>query len=284
MIYSIDITKKNISKAINFCLPYEKYSVNLIAFLKQENNFFSNIKDSKLFFLDEQIIGVATLNTHNFFLYCFSFCNEEVLNKVSSLFDFNSIYAIMGEAGFQKQLLNFLSRTLNIRAKIIVPYILMTMLKEANSTNCSALIGNIKIVRANIKDSGILLDLQARYEKEEVCQAKEEFPRCITLMNLEHILKDEIIYFAKIGNLSVAKANTNAIGINYAQIGGVYTLPDYRGRGFASCVVNILMEHIKIKERKNISLFVKEKNIKAIEMYKRLGLQEDGKFYISYFK
>lgn len=284
MIYSIDITKKNISKAIDFCLSYEESSVNLIAFLKQESSFFSNIKEAKIFFLDEKIIGVASLNTHNFFLYCFSFCNNEVCNNIASLFNFNSIYAIMGEAIFQKQLLNYLSESLNIKAKIIAPYILMTKLKESKIVNCPALIKELKIIRANTKDANILIDLQAGYEKEEVCQENEEFPRCISLMNLEHILKNEITYFAKIGNLSVAKANTNAIGVNYAQIGGVYTLPEYRGRRIASCVVNVLMEHIKIKERKNISLFVKDKNTKAIRMYKRLGLQEKSEFYISYFK
>lgn len=286
MIYAVDITKRNLSKAINFCLPYEEFSVNLVDFLKQEEKrFFSNLKDMKMFLLDERIIGIASVNTHNFFIYCFNFCNEELFKLIASSFDFNSIYAIMGEAGFQTQLLIFLSKTLNIAVKTVVPYILMTRPKNKLTLLPPPLLtDNVKIIKASCKDANNLLDLQIGYESEEVCQGKSEFPRCISLMNLEHILKNEITYFAKVGNLCVSKANTNAQGINYTQIGGVYTLPECRGKGIASCVVNSLIEYIHKKEDKSVNLFVKTNNAKAIEMYKKLSLKEKGKFLISYFR
>lgn len=285
MIYAINITKKNISKAINFCLSYEEYSVNLISFLRQEEKrFFNNFKESKLFYSDEKIIGVASINTHNFFIYCFIFCNEEVCKLVASTFNFNSTYAIMGEASFQKQLLIFLEKTLNIKVKTIIPYVLMIKLKEEAIIHSNALMNNVKILKASWNDANSLLDLQVGYESEEVCQGKSEFPKAISLMNLENILKDEILYFARVDNLCVSKANTNARGVNYAQIGGVYTLPQYRKQGIASCVLTSLIEHINKKENKNVSLFVKTNNTKAIEMYKRLGLKERGKFSISYFR
>lgn len=285
MIYAVDITKRNISKAINFCLPYERFSVNLVSLLGQERKrFFTGIKEAKLFYLDEKIIGVASVNTHNFFVYCFNFYNEEVCKSVASTFDFNLIYAIMGEAGFQKQLLFFLSRTLNIVAKIVVPYILMTKSKNEVIIKPHVLINNLEINMATGKDVNNLLDLQVGYEIEEVCQGKREFPKGISFMNLEHILKDEITYFAMLNNLCVSKANTNAQGINYAQIGGVYTLPEYRGLGIASSVVSRLILHINKKEGKDVSLFVKADNTKAIEMYKGLGFKKRGEFLISYFR
>ncbi|MGP1414547.1 MAG: GNAT family N-acetyltransferase [Treponema sp.] len=290
MIYAIDITKKNISRAIDFCLPYEEYSVNLVSFLKQEENrFFSNLKDTKMFLLDERIIGVASINSHGFFIYCFNFYgvainDEEIYKTIVSTFNFNLIYAIMGEAKFQEQLLDFLSRKSNINTKIIITYILMTRLKEAKITTYLQLTEELKIIRANIKNANILLDLQIEYEKEEVYQDKKEFPRYISLMNLESILKNEILYFATIGKFPIAKANTNAQGVNYAQIGGVYTLSEYRRHGIASCVVDTLIKHINVKNKKNVCLFVKETNIKAISMYKKLGLKEKGRFFISYFR
>ena len=296
MIYAVNITKKNISKALEFCLPYEEFSVNLVNFLiQEEKRSFSStdIKEAKLFFLDEKIIGVALVNTHNFFLYCFDFYgsynnkegyNKELLKTIASMFDFNLIYAIMGEANFQKQLLNYLSKTLNIEKKVMVHYILMAKLKTQEKVTLPPLACKLKIAKASVKDVNILLDLQVGYDKEEVCERKKEFPRYISLINLERILKDEITYFAKIGELSVTKANTNAIGVNYAQIGGVYTLVSYRGYGIASHVVNDLIEHISIKEGKNTCLFVKKANTKAIGMYKRLGLKEKGEFCISYFR
>lgn len=285
MIYAVDITKRNISKAINFCLPYEQYSVNLVSFLRQEEKvFFKNIKESKIFYSDEKIIGVACVNTHNFFIYCFTFSSEEVYKLLTLTFNFNLIYATMGEASFQKQLLNFLSKKLNIKAKTIVHYMLMTKSRSLENIDIPISVHTLKVIKASISDVDNLLGLQIEYEKEEVCQGKSEFPKAISLMNLECILKDEITYFAKIKDLYVSKANTNARGVNYAQIGGVYTLPKYRGCGIASCVVNALIEHINKKERKNTCLFVKDDNTKAIEMYKRLDLKESGKFLISYFK
>lgn len=285
MIYAVDITKRNISEAINFCLPYEEFSVNLVSFLRQEEKrLFTNIRESKLFYSDEKIIGVASINSHNFFVYCFNFYSEEVYKLVASTFNFNLIYAIMGEASFQKQLLLFLSETLNIAVKIFVPYILMAKPRNEAIINPCVLINNLEINMATGKDVDNLLDLQVGYETEEVCQGKKEFPRGISLMNLEHILKNEITYFAILNHLCVSKANTNAQGINYAQIGGVYTLPEYRGQGIASCVVSYLISHINKKEGKNVSLFVKVKNTKAIEMYKGLGFKERGEFSISYFR
>ncbi|MGP1438613.1 MAG: GNAT family N-acetyltransferase [Treponema sp.] len=282
MIYAVDITKDNILQAIKFCLPYEAISVNLISFLMQEAKkpFASTvIPQAKLFYQNTKIIGLACINKHSFLLYCFSFYNRDIYESVISTFDFNLIYAMMGEANFQKNILILLSKVK--KAKIIVPYILMTKLKTESTIKLP--INDIKIYKANIKDTKHLIELQVLYEKEEVCQNKKEFPRYISLMNLEHILKNETTYFAKLGNLSVAKANTNASGVNYAQIGGVYTLPEYRGYGFASNVVNVLIEHIHKKEEKNVCLFVKADNIKAIKMYKRLGLKEKGEFCISYF-
>ena len=283
MIYVIDITKKNISKAIRFCLPYEEFSVNLVSLLRQEERkFFSVIKDARLFYSDEKIIGVACINDHGFFIYCFNLSSDEICKSVISTFNFDSIYGIMGEASFQKHLLKILLETSNINVKTLVPYILM--IKSRDEVINSILIRNVEILRADVKDANELLDLQVRYEKEEVCQGKNEFPKAISLMNLEHILKNEITYFARLDNLCVSKANTNAQGINYAQIGGVYSLPEYRGRGIASCVVNALIEHINIKERKNVCLFAKTCNTKAIKMYKRLGFKERGSFAISYFR
>lgn len=284
MIYAIEITRKNISKAIKFCLSYEEFSVNLVSFLRQEEKRLNSIKEAKLFYLDEKVIGVACVNNHNFFVYSFSICNDKVCESVASTFNFNSIYAIMGEASFQKHLLEFLSKTLNIDMKISVPYILMTKQKSDMTIDYSYPIANVKIIKASLKDAKNLLDLQIGYETEEVCQGKTEFPKTITLINLERILKTEILYFAIANNLCVAKANTNAQGINYIQIGGVYTLPEYRGKGIACAVMRHLIEHINRKEGKNVSLFVKTNNTKAIVMYKRLGFTEKGKFAISYFR
>ena len=80
----------------------------------------------------------------------------------------------------------------------------------------------------------------------------------------------------------VAKANTNAIGINCVQIGGVYTHPLYRRNGYAGALVQALCNRAVQARRKPV-LFVKEKNTPAFNLYQKLGFEECGRYTIVYY-
>ncbi len=80
----------------------------------------------------------------------------------------------------------------------------------------------------------------------------------------------------------VAKANSNAIGWNYVQIGGVYTHPLYRRNYYAWHLLKLLCDRIQ-RTQKNVSLFVKEKNIPAIKLYEKIGFCKKETYAIAYF-
>jgi len=144
--------------------------------------------------------------------------------------------------------------------------------------------GEVITRQAFYSDASLLLPLQIGYEIEEVCINKKSFPRYISMMNLEKILKDEIAYITTLDNQPIAKANTNAKGINWQQLGGIYTLPKYRRCGVGIITVSALIKHLCMIEKKKIALFVNIENIAAIRMYKKLGFSNAGKFMISYLR
>jgi predicted GNAT family acetyltransferase len=95
-------------------------------------------------------------------------------------------------------------------------------------------------------------------------------------------LKYQEIYYAVLEGMPVAKAGTNARGIEYDQIGGVFVSPAYRNRGFARQVLTHLLKSIFLQGRKPC-LFVKKSNSPALGLYRSLGFQERGTFRISYW-
>lgn len=62
-----------------------------------------------------------------------------------------------------------------------------------------------------------------------------------------------------------------------AQIGGVYTLPEVRGKGFAKQIIKQLMIDCKNKYHiKKLILFTNENNRAAQKVYENLGFKADG--------
>ena len=89
---------------------------------------------------------------------------------------------------------------------------------------------------------------------------------------LKSILKDQLCFALYSDGEVVAKANTNAIGYNYVQLGGVYTHPLYRKNYYAWNLVYTICSRV-IKTGRKISLFVKEKNNPAHTLYDRIGFE-----------
>ena len=91
-------------------------------------------------------------------------------------------------------------------------------------------------------DVNLLLPLQKEYDSVEVLLpgAKLDVPLC--RLNLRKILREQFVLGIREDDADsgffVAKAGTNAIGLKWVQLGGVCTLPEYRGRGLAAFLVN----------------------------------------------
>lgn len=79
----------------------------------------------------------------------------------------------------------------------------------------------------------------------------------------------EVIYIEKgliIGYLSYS------IIYEKAEINNIYIVNDYRGQGFASKLLNYLIEECKFCE--NITLEVRKDNEQALNLYKKFGFKE----------
>ena len=140
-----------------------------------------------------------------------------------------------------------------------------------------------KIVRCGIKDADALMPLQLAYEAEEVLPPCRTQNPAVTRKNLERILKTEyVLALQNSDGAPVAKANTNAVGIRWAQIGGVYTAPDFRRKGCASLLVKTLAEKIVASKRFPV-LYARNGNEGAQKAYSAIGFIKTGGFTIAYY-
>ena len=140
-----------------------------------------------------------------------------------------------------------------------------------------------KIVRCGIKDADALMPLQLAYEAEEVLPPCRTQNPAVTRKNLERILKTEyVLALQNSRGEPVAKANTNAVGIRRAQIGGVYTAPDFRRKGCASLLVETLAEKIVASKRFPV-LYARNGNEGAQKAYSAIGFIKTGGFTIAYY-
>ncbi len=171
---------------------------------------------------------------------------------------------------------------LNARVYERVEYYLMTR-EYFNIEQPPSEVGSLKVRRATTFDVRSLFPLQREYEKEEVLLNPEKFNSTASFLTLQKNLRKELIYLAEIDGVPVAKAGTNARGINYYQIGGVFTLPSLRGQGIGRAIMQVLMWEIAQK-KKHLSLFVKRSNPAAIKLYTNLGFTLRDKYAISYYR
>ncbi len=150
------------------------------------------------------------------------------------------------------------------------------------NTTTTKLSGGEEIIRCTEHDMEILHPLQKDYMKEEVAVPGRTLTDADVDISLRQILKNQLCFALTVDGEIVAKANTNAIGINCIQIGGVYTHPLYRRNGYAGALVTALANRA-LRSGKQPVLFVKEKNIPAFALYQKIGFAECGQYSIAYY-
>lgn len=139
------------------------------------------------------------------------------------------------------------------------------------------------IMRCTENDMENLFEIERNYLQDEVAVRGQKVSDAEVSMRLRQILKNQL-YFALISDdRIVSKAYTNAIGKNWIQIGGVYTLFQFRQNGYAALTVSTLCKRI-LQAHKNISLFVKTKNLPAQQLYQKIGFTFHSDYKIVYFE
>ena len=138
------------------------------------------------------------------------------------------------------------------------------------------------IRKGSEKDARSLIDLQKKYEIEEVLLDGSRFNEAQAMRHLRNTLRTQIVYLAERDGKLIARAGTNARGLFYDQIGGVFTDKKMRSVGIGSQLMTRLLAHIA-EERKCGTLFVKKHNAPALRMYRGLGFGIQESFRISYY-
>lgn len=162
-----------------------------------------------------------------------------------------------------------------------VNYFIMS-LDGAPATRPHPAAPDIVFRRAGIRDLKALLPLQAAYEEEEVIVDGRDVNSSVVYHNMRSALEHHLTYVAERDGVPIAKASTNARGLTYDQIGGVYTVPRERNKGIAGELMRCLLADIRA-QGKNATLFVKQHNQAARAMYERLGFEHRNEFAISYY-
>lgn len=135
--------------------------------------------------------------------------------------------------------------------------------------------------KADVADANALYPLQEGYEKEEVLFDPSEFQPLVSRLNLGRLLKTQTVVGLWENGRPVAKAGTNAMTARWAQIGGVYTLPEHRGQGHQKRLMAFLLQRLN-QEGRSACLFVKQSNPGAKALYLGLGFTAEGTFRITY--
>lgn len=101
--------------------------------------------------------------------------------------------------------------------------------------------------------------------------------------DLEQTLADKRAWLLLSESKPVSMTTFNAELPNWVQIGGVYTLPEYRTRGFARAVVAASLIEAKKRGVTHAVLFTGQNNHAAQAAYRRLGFRYIGDFGLVLF-
>ena len=162
-----------------------------------------------------------------------------------------------------------------------VDFRLMALDSEAELSALKALPPGLALRRPRIADIEELLPLQAAYEREEVLPSGALLNERSSLVNLKHIVSEEIALIAELNGRIVGKINTNAQGYARCQIGGVYVLPAARRKGIARAMITAF-SRLLFSRGFALTLFVRRKNEAAIQAYGQCGFKSIADYSILY--
>ena len=276
--------------AQQFVIPHEETCATLASLVRRKSDKLVFIADSTT-----DILGI--LNLDSTIYHCIpdpSLLDADSLKAQLPYLMKKPVRCISGESAATDLLIEIVNsvncgfdtaaeRPLNHPAQIY-PYKMLrwpvvSIRPAAYSTTLS---GGEEIIRCTEHDMEILHPLQKDYMKEEVAVPGRPITDAEVDISLRQILKNQLCFALTVDGDIVAKANTNAIGINCVQIGGVYTHPLYRRNGYAGTLVQALCNRA-LRSGKKPVLFVKEKNTPAFNLYRKLGFEECGRYSIAYY-
>lgn len=280
-LFFIPVDKQYISLAKTFIEPYEETCVFLSSYLRRGSKHLYLISKKENPQKTDDLHGVIYIESSVF--HCIPHLDEinflEFQRGLSPLFQEIKIKCISGEAKGTDYIINLLKEKFG-KPYQTNHYNLMTASVVQNPPD--DLCNDDQIIRCTENDMEELLPIQKKYMNEEVAPFGKKASDAEVAMGLRQILKNQLCLALYSDDEIVAKANTNAIGVNWIQLGGIYTHPLYRRNGYAWQLISAILRRTS-KAGKKAALFVKDINVPAMELYKKLGFTNSGLYQICYF-
>lgn len=295
-----EIKGKSRNSVLAFLQKNEEICVQLIS------NLQKNIKNCFVLYLDpdsrKEIYGIVSLKST--ILHCLPFSNPQT--ETALQLDFITSFAIFfKENGFDKPVC--LNGTY-AGSQLILKALEKLSLFPADSNSYSLLkLDSKSFVKKIVRNHRInrdlsvlrckkdlpaplfaqLLNLQIKYELEEVLPSCMEFDEDSCRLRLLNALRKQYVLALSTINQEgqetlIAKAGTNSIGYKHVQIGGVFTLPEERGKHYAFYLLTVLLSKI-VKMKRIPVLFVKKQNSPASKLYDSLCFEKITDYTIAYF-
>lgn len=265
--------------AKDFLLPYEADCVQLASYVRKGMENLFVIKDN------ESTVGI--IYAKGTLLHCipgFTDCAGALTKVLSAFLLTHQVKCVNGSSTVTEAIKAILQAQGRLPTQTN-RYRLMTLPAGSQlPAPADPLVNDDEIRRcANPEhDADLLFALQKNYLIEEVAPAGKNPGDLEINVILKQIIKNQICLALFSDGEPVAKANTNAIGFNCVQLGGIYTSPLYRRNGYAHHLVYKLCQRI-LHAGKSVTLYVKEKNTAALALYQKLGFQDREGFEIVYF-
>lgn len=112
---------------------------------------------------------------------------------------------------------------------------------------------------------------------------EEGFPNDLTDKQLLDLFLDKtkkkITWGLFLNNILVSIADLNAKALDLGQVGGVYTMPNFRQRGYSKSVMQqLLLDAKELHKIRKVIIFTGDKNFPAQKLYNSLGVSQIGYF------
>jgi predicted GNAT family acetyltransferase len=281
----IPYEKKYQSVVLNFVLPYEKYCCTLVSkLLSDDSNFHFDILVTD----DKKIAAVIMTSKIQLCMHCIPQTSiqkyrAELKACIAQILSDKMLYCISGE----KTGTEFIQNICWQKPKCQIDYYLNWF--DPNTVFTKSLPENLSITKCGTTDVENLFSLQKQYEIVEVIPEGDSFNEKLCRKNLYIALSKQKVFAVTQKQSAakteyIAKAGTNACGINCFQLGGVFTETKHRGKGIASVLVRHISELLlKEKPEASVILFVKINNESAKAAYSSAGFKIFGEYKIVYY-
>ena len=264
--------------AKDFLLPYEADCVQLASYVRKGMENLFVIKD------DESTVGI--IYAKGTFLHCiphFTDCAVPLTKVLSDFLLTHPVTTINGSLTVTEKVMEILQAQGRKLLQQKRYYLMKIPPENALNPPESPLNPYDEIKRCNNPehDIDLLFELQKGFVLEEVAASWKTTTDAEIRLILKGILKNQICLALFSDGEVAAKVNTNAIGWNCVQIGGVYTHPRFRRNGYSWQLLYNLCRRI-LRTGRSAVLFVKENNMPARTLYQKLGFKDFGRFSITY--